>query len=131
MKLIAIALMCIAISLVVISCTETAPTTTPSTPTSSASPTKPVDEFAAARLNYQKHCESCHGDKGEGGLVKVENKQIKVASLKAEHAVKKTDDKIIKTITAGEEEMPGFKDKMTGEEITQMMRFVRKEFQGK
>jgi mono/diheme cytochrome c family protein len=34
-------------------------------------------------------------------------------------------------ITNGEEEMPAFKDKMSAQEIAEMVRFVRKEFQGK
>ena len=131
MKLIALALTCIALSLVVISCTETAPPANNPAPTGAASPAKPTDELAAARANYQKHCESCHAEKGEGGLVKVDNKQIKVPSLKSDHVMKQPDDKLLKTITGGEEEMPAFKDKMSAEEINQMVRFIRKEFQGK
>jgi len=50
MKLIAIALACIALSLMIISCTETAPTTNNTAPTTAASPAKPVDEFAAAHV---------------------------------------------------------------------------------
>ena len=34
-------------------------------------------------------------------------------------------------ITNGEEEMPAFKDKMKPEEIAALVKFVRKEFQGK
>jgi mono/diheme cytochrome c family protein len=34
-------------------------------------------------------------------------------------------------ITNGEEDMPAFKDKMSAPEIAEMVRFVRKEFQGK
>jgi mono/diheme cytochrome c family protein len=132
MKLIAIALTCVAIALVVISCTETTPPPTNSAPsTTAASPAKPVDEFAASRANYQKNCEGCHGETGEGGLVKVDNKQIKVPSLKADHAKKRTDEQITKMITNGEEEMPSFKEKLKPEEITELIRFVRKEFQGK
>jgi mono/diheme cytochrome c family protein len=131
MKLIAVALTCIALSLVVISCTETAPPANNAAPASAASPAKPTDELASARANYQKHCESCHAEKGEGGLVKVDNKQIKVPSLKSDHVMKQPDDKLLKTITGGEEEMPAFKDKMSAEEINQMVRFIRKEFQGK
>ena len=138
MKLIALALTCIAIALVAIACTETA-TPTPNTnayrasgtPPGSPSPAASVDELATARANYEKHCEACHGEAGTGGLVKVENKQIKVASLKAEHAIKHTDDQLAKTITAGEEEMPAFKDKLSQQEIAQLVRFIRKEFQGK
>jgi mono/diheme cytochrome c family protein len=133
MKRIALALTCVAIALVAFACTETATPTNTSTPSTAASPapTAPVDEFAAARANYTKHCEACHGPTGEGGLVKVENKQIKVPSLKAEHAIKHPDDKITKQITNGEEEMPAFKDKLNPEEIAALVKFVRKEFQGK
>jgi mono/diheme cytochrome c family protein len=132
MKLIAIALACIALSLVIISCTETAPPpNNNSAPTTAASPAKPVDEFAVARVNYQKNCEGCHGETGEGGLVKVENKQIKVPSLKADHAKKHTDEQITKMITNGEEQMPSFKDKLKPEEITELVKYVRKHYQGK
>src|SRR5262245_42185720 len=134
MKLIATVLACIALGLVIIACTETAPATNSAAPSATASPAtaaSPVDEFATARANFKKHCEGCHGETGEGGLVKVESKRIKVPSLKAGHALKHTDEQITKMITNGEEEMPAFKDKMSGQEISEMMRFVRKHFQGK
>ncbi len=136
MKLISLALTCIALTLIATACTETATPTNTSTPTAAgspapAAPTAPIDPLATARANYAKHCEPCHGPTGEGGLVKVENKQIKVASLKAEHAIKHTDDQLAKVITGGEEEMPAFKDKLTPEEITEMVRFIRTNFQGR
>ena len=134
MKLLATIFACIALSLVIIACTEKAPATNNAGPTGAQSPTSaasPKDEFATARANYQKHCEGCHGETGEGGLVKVENKRIKVPSLKADHALKHTDEQITKMITNGEEEMPSFKDKMSTAEISEMVRYVRKHFQGK
>ena len=134
MKLLATALACVALSMVIIACTENASPTNNARPTAAASPANaasPVDEFATARANYQKNCEGCHGETGEGGLVKVENKRIKVPSLKADHALKHTDEQITKMITNGEEEMPAFKDKMSAAEISEMVRFIRKEFQGK
>jgi mono/diheme cytochrome c family protein len=137
MKLIALALTCVAIAMVAIACTETATPTNTNTNTSRAatpatpSPSPSVDPIAAARANYTKNCEACHGENGTGGLVKVENKQIKVASLKADHAIKHTDDQLAKVITSGEEEMPAFKDKLSQQEITDLVRFIRKEFQGK
>ena len=134
MKLISLALMCVAIGLVVAACTETAtPTNTSSAAASPSAPaaTATSDPLATARANYAKNCEGCHGPKGEGGLVKVDNKQIKVPSLKSEHAIKHTDDQIAKMITNGEEEMPAFKDKMNQQEIGDLVKFVRKEFQGK
>ena len=134
MKLIATVLACVALSLVIIACTENAPATNNARPTAAASPAtaaSPVDEFATARANYQKNCEGCHGETGEGGLVKVENKRIKVPSLKADHALKHTDEQITKMITNGEEEMPAFKSKMSPQEISDMVKYVRKHFQGK
>ena len=136
MKLISLALTCVAIVMVASACTETATPTNTNTSRAAASPAAPVatatpDPLATARANFGKHCEGCHGPKGEGGLVKVEKKQIKVPSLKAEHAIKHTDDQIAKMITGGEEEMPAFKDKMSQAEIADLVKFVRKEFQGK
>lgn len=136
MKLILLALACLAIALVSFACTETAtPTNTSTPPTASspaaAAPTASIDEFATARANYGKHCEACHGPNAEGGLVKVDNKQIKVPSLKRDHAVKHTEEQLVKIVTGGEEEMPAFKDKLSQQEIAEMVRFVRKVHQGK
>jgi len=136
MKLIALALTCVAIALVAIACTETATPTNTNTSRAATSPAAPspaasVDEFASAKANYAKHCEACHGPEATGGLVKVDKKQIKVPSLKAEHAIKHTDDQITKMITNGEEEMPSFKAKMSAQEIQDMVRYVRKGIQGK
>ena len=133
MKLIVLALTCVAFALIVTACTETATPTNTSTPRAAASPapTASVDPFANARAVFAKNCEPCHGPTAEGGLVKVENKQIKVPSLHSEHAAKHTDEQLTKMITNGEEEMPAFKNKLKPEEIAELVRFVRKEFQGK
>ena len=136
MKHVALALTCVAIALVAVACTETATPTNTSTPTRAASPaapapTTPPDPLAAARANYAKNCEACHGPEGVGGMVKVEDKQIKVASLKADHAIKHSDEQLAKVITGGEEAMPAFKDKLSQAEIQDLVKFVRKEFQGK
>ena len=137
MKLVSLVLTCAVIALIGLACTETATPTNSSTPSrAAASPAAPapaasVDELAAARANFTKNCEGCHGPNGEGGLAKVEDKQIKVPSLKANHAMKHSDEELTKIITNGEEEMPSFKDKLKPEEIQEMVRFVRKNFQGK
>ena len=134
MKLIALALTCIAIALVATACTETVPPTNAPIATASPAapaPTAPPDPLAAARANYAKNCEACHGPEGIGGLVKVEDKQIKVASLKSPSAIRHTDEQLAKMISEGEEAMPAFKDKITAAEIQDLVRFIRKEFQGK
>ena len=136
MKLILLALTCVAFALVGIACTETATPTNTATPRAAGSPAAPspsasVDELANARANYAKNCEGCHGPEGQGGLVKIDNKQLKVPSLKAEHAIKHTDAEITDFITNGHEEMPAFKDKLTPAEVTELVRYVRKTYQGK
>ena len=137
MKLFLLVLTCVALALSTIACTETTTTTnTPSaartaSPAPSAAAATP-DPLAIARTNYAKNCEGCHGPTGEGGPVKLDNnKTIKVPSLKADHALKHTDDELTKIITAGEEAMPAFKDKLSQEEISHLVHFVRTEFQKK
>ena len=133
LKHVSLALAFVAFTLIVTACTETAPPTNTSraaaTP-AAAAPSPSADEFAAAKANYAKNCEGCHGPEGTGGLVKVDNKQIKVPSLKSDHAKKHNDEKLTKMITNGEEDMPAFKDKMSQQEIAELLRYVRKHFQG-
>lgn len=89
----------------------------------------PADELAAARTTYSQVCTVCHGDKGDGGPVTIDGKKLKVPSLKVGHALTHTDAQLAKTIANGEEGMPAFKDRLTPEQIQDMVRFVRREFQ--
>jgi mono/diheme cytochrome c family protein len=111
--------------------TENAGNVPAGTATPVAKATATPDEFAAARANFAKHCSVCHGDKGEGGIVKVENKKLKVPSLREGHALGHPDEKFVKQITNGGDGMPKFSDKLSADEINAMVRFIRHEFQGK
>jgi mono/diheme cytochrome c family protein len=133
MKSIRLTLLCALVALLTFACTEgTPPTNLTTTPAATASPaaTATPDEFAAARANYKKNCESCHGEKAEGGIVKVDNKKLKVPSLKSGHAIHHPDADLVKKINTGGDGMPAFKDKLKPEEIQELVRLVRKEFQG-
>src|ERR1044072_3138275 len=132
MKLILLALSCVVCALIAIACTETASPTNTATPRTAAASPAPsasasVDEFAHAKEIYAKNCEGCHGPNAEGGIAKVNNKQIKVPSLKADHAIKHTDEQLTKMITSGEEEMPSFKDRSEERRVGKMVGFIRKE----
>ena len=61
----------------------------------------------------------------------MDGKRFKVPSLREGHALDHSDEKFVVQITEGDEEMPAFKDKLTPAEINDLVRFVRKEFQGK
>lgn len=94
-------------------------------------PAATPDPLASARINFQKNCADCHGGTGEGGTKEVEGKRFKVPSLREGHALKHTDEKFVVQISEGDDEMPAFKDKLSAQEINDLVRFVRKEFQGK
>jgi mono/diheme cytochrome c family protein len=90
----------------------------------------PADELAEARANYAQFCTFCHGEQGDGGPKEIEGKKLKVPSLKKGHALTHTDEQLIKVVTNGEEGMPAFKDRLKPEQIKDLVRFVRREFQG-
>ncbi len=92
--------------------------------------TPPADPLAQARTTYSQVCSACHGDNGDGGIVNLEGKKLKVPSLKQGHALTHTDEQLAKTITNGHEGMPAFKDRLKPEQINELVRFIRREFQG-
>src|SRR5260370_203684 len=93
-------------------------------------PTATPDAFAAARATFMKNCKECHGEKGAGGPVKLEDgTRLKVPSLREGHALHHPDSDFLKQITKGGDGMPAFKDKLKPEEIDDLVRFIRHEFQ--
>lgn len=128
----------LAIAALTAACNSSETTTTNQAPTT-ASPAATVatsnpgsgDNLAAAYLNFQQNCQECHGEKGFGGRVEIKGRKLKVPNLREGHALNHTDEKFVKQISEGDDEMPAFKDKLTPEQINDLVRFIRKEFQGK
>jgi mono/diheme cytochrome c family protein len=89
----------------------------------------PADELAAARTTYTQVCSVCHGEQGDGGTVTIEGKKLKVPSLKEGHALNHTDEQLARKINNGGDGMPAFKDRLKPEQISEIVRFVRREFQ--
>ncbi|HMF58171.1 MAG TPA: cytochrome c [Pyrinomonadaceae bacterium] len=133
MKLFKLAIIAAALSLFFMACADstntnqTANTARP-TPAPSASPS-PTDEFAHARANWAQHCEQCHGANADGGTVKIQDLTLKVPSLKVGHALKHTDEQFARQITKGGDGMPAFAEKLKADEINELVRFIRHEFQ--
>src|SRR5256886_2917102 len=110
-------------------CPSTTKTTNGNT-TRPAAPATP-DAFAASRAVYMKNCKECHGENGDGGRVKLEDgTKLKVPSLREGHALRHPDSDFLKQITKGGDGMPAFKDKLKPEEVDDLIRFIRHEFQG-
>jgi mono/diheme cytochrome c family protein len=126
--------LCAAVAMILLACGEATRTTNspaPSAAQPTATATATPDELAAARTNFQKTCVACHGETGEGGTKQIEGKTLKVPSFKAAHALKDSDKEFSEQIHEGGDGMPAFKDKLSAQEIADLVKFVRKEFQGK
>jgi mono/diheme cytochrome c family protein len=88
------------------------------------------DQFVAARTIFEKDCKECHGQNGAGGPVKLQDgTKLKVPSLREGHALRHTDAEFVKQITKGGDGMPAFADKLKAEEINDLIKFIRHEFQ--
>ena len=98
-------------------------------PTASPKATPTPDELAEAKTMYNQVCANCHGEKGEGGPVKIEGKRLKVPSLLEGHGLEHTDADFAKQIANGGDGMPAFKDRMSAEQINNMVRFLRRDIQ--
>lgn len=116
-----------------LACGNTTTVNTPPTPSPGASPpatsTPTPDSLAKAREYYADTCANCHQDNGEGGMVKIEGKRLNVPALTKGHALGHTDEQLAKQISNGGDGMPAFKDKLTPEEIDDLVRYVRTQFQ--
>ena len=139
MKLIKFALLIASCMLFIIACNNTTTTNqtatnqtanTPPTPVASptAAPT-PADEFASLRPIYAEACARCHKLDGEGGTVEVLGKKLNVPSFKKGHALKHTDEEFAKQVAEGGDGMPAFKDRLNQQQIKELVRLIRKEFQ--
>lgn len=88
------------------------------------------DEFAAVKVIYTKDCQECHGANGDGGPVTLKDgSKLKVPTLRAGHALRHKDEEFVKQISKGGDGMPAFADKMKPEEINEMIKYIRREFQ--
>ncbi len=142
MKLIKLAIIVAAVALFAIACgdsTSTNQTTnagsaqaTPAaspkaTATAAATPTP--DELAEAKTAYGQFCTACHQDKGEGGMVKIEGKRMKVPSLLEGHGLEHSDAEFTKQIAQGGDGMPAFKDRLNEKQINDLVRYIRRDIQ--
>ena len=114
---------------IVTACKTNQPSSPAATSDSSASQSTP-DQFAAVRTIYDKECKSCHGQNGTGGPVKLEDgTKLKVPSFREGHALRHPDSDYLKQITKGGDGMPAFEKKLTAEQMNDLIKFIRREFQ--
>ena len=88
--------------------------------------------FAApASENWENHCAKCHGADGKGQTKAGKKLQVKdytdakvQAELKDDEMIKATTDGV--TDKNGKERMKAFKDELSGDEIKDLVAYIRK-----
>jgi Cytochrome c, mono- and diheme variants len=83
--------------------------------------------MTAGRDLYVKNCANCHKESGEGGPVVVDGRKMKPDNLTDDRRKKLSDDKYVKTMVEGVEDegMPSFKDKLTQDQMREIVKYIR------
>jgi len=131
MKFRSTALLITAVALFGAGCSKQTTTTSNANTNNATKAEATPDPFAATRGVFAKNCQSCHGTDGKGGPVKLDDgTRLKVPSLREGHAVRHPDSDFRKQIMAGGDGMPAFKDKLNQQQIDDLIKFIRQEFEG-
>ncbi len=76
---------------------------------------------------FRQNCAICHGQEADGK--EIDGRII--PSLRYGEAAKKTEAEIYDQIANGKLPMPAFKNQLTDDEIKRMVKFIRRDLQGK
>jgi len=115
---------------IVTACKTNQTSSSPAANSNSSSAQSTPDHFAAVRSTWEKECKSCHGTKGVGGPVKLEDgTKLKVPNLQEDRARRHPDSDYLKQITKGGDGMPAFEKKLTPEQMNDLIKFIREVFQ--
>ncbi len=98
------------------------------TPPASPSPAPTIDQAAVEAEIFTANCAICHRETGKGGKLILDGKHLDPDDLTAEKIKKMTDEKLIGYVTNGvvDEGMPAFKDKLSADQIKQVISHVRR-----
>ena len=131
MKIIALACFTVALAIGLGACGKSSNSTPNgnSSPTLAGSPPGKLDPMAQAKLNYGDNCAICHKADGTGGRVTIKGETLKVPTFLSGHALTHSDQGYIDQINDGGDGMPQFKDKLTAEQIKDIVAYIRKAFQ--
>jgi mono/diheme cytochrome c family protein len=90
-------------------------------------PVPPTAEaIAAAKQDYVEHCQSCHGEKGDGKGRKAPELSVAPGDFTdARTMSRRTDGELFWQITRGRLPMPAFEDKLTDQQRWQLVDYIR------
>jgi cytochrome c6 len=72
---------------------------------------------------FKAKCAACHGADGSGNT--AVGKSMKLRDMGSPDVQKKTDEELTAIITSGKAAMPSYKDKLTADQIKQLVAFIR------
>jgi mono/diheme cytochrome c family protein len=72
---------------------------------------------------FQQRCAACHGADGSGDTMM--GKQLQAKDLRTAEVQKLSVDQMKKTVNAGQGNMPAFGDRLSDDEIAQVVTYVR------
>jgi len=84
-----------------------------------SAPTR-ADDGAAT---FKSKCAACHGADGTGNT--AVGKSMKIHDLSSADVQKQTDEQLTGIITNGKGAMPAYQDKVTADQIKQLVAFIR------
>jgi mono/diheme cytochrome c family protein len=102
------------------------------TPIGEATPSAAGDDLAAAGKIYSEKCVKCHKENGLGGETVFEDgSKVKAPNFTSDRMKKSSDKDWIETIENGAKEdgMPAYKGKIGDEDIKNLVKYIRREFQ--
>ena len=72
---------------------------------------------------YKSKCAACHGADGAGDT--SVGKSMKIRDLRSADVQKQTDAQLTDIITTGKSTMPGYKGKLSDDQIKQLVGYIR------
>jgi len=90
-------------------------------------PVSPTDDsITAGMMSYSTHCQSCHGERGDGKGERAEKLSIAPSDFTDAHAMGElTDGELFWKISHGRRPMPGFQNKLTEQERWELVDYIR------
>ena len=81
-----------------------------------------ADAAATADL-YKTTCQKCHGADGMGNT--PAGKKFEARDFHSADVQKETDAQLVKIVTDGQKKMPSYKDKLSADQIKDLVAYVR------
>ena len=80
-------------------------------------------DSAAGQATYKAKCAMCHGPDGTGKTPMGQS--LKIPDLHSDAVQKKTDAELTQVITKGSGKMPAYEAKLSKEQITDLVGYIR------